>query len=99
MATARIVNLSSQKRVSIINRYVTLSQQLAKLKTELEMLKVEAIDVLGEGTHETSTGKVTITWASRATFDTAKAKTFLKPAQIADCQGRTEYFDVRAKAQ
>lgn len=98
MATAQIVPLSSQKRVSIINRYVTLSQQLAKLKTELEMLKVEAIDVLGEGAHETRTGKVTITWASRATFDTVKAKGFLKPAHIAACQGRTEYFDVRAKA-
>lgn len=99
MATAQIVALSTQKRTSIINRYVTLSQQLAKLKTEMEMLKVEAVEVLGEGTHETKTGKVTITWTSRSAFDTAKAKTFLKPAQIAACQGKTaSYYDVRVKA-
>ncbi len=98
MATAQIVALSTQKRTSIINRYVTLSQQLAKLKTEMEMLKVEAVDVLGEGTHETKTGKVTITWANRTTFDTTKAKTFLKPAQLAACQGKTSFYDVRVKA-
>lgn len=98
MATAQIVTLSTQKRTRIINRYLELSQQLAKIKTEMEMLKVEAIEVLGEGCHETKSAKVTINWTSRATFDTAKAKTFLKPAQIAACQGSTSFFDVRVKA-
>ena len=99
MATAQIVTLTAQKRTSVINRYLALSQQLAKIKTEMEMLKVEAVEVLGEGTHETKTGKVTITWTSRSAFDTAKAKTFLKPAQLAACQGKTaSYYDVRVKA-
>lgn len=98
MATAQIVPLSTQKRTRIINRYLDLSQQLAKIKTEMEMLKVEAIEVLGEGVHETKSAKVTITWASRATFDSAKAKTFLNPAQIAACQGGTSFYDVRVKA-
>lgn len=98
MATAQIVTLSTHKRTRIINRYVSLSQQLAKLKTEMEMLKVEAIEVLGEGTHETKTGKVTITWTSRTTLDGAKAKSFLKPAQLAACQGKATFYDVRAKA-
>lgn len=98
MATAQIVPLSTQKRTRIINRYLDLSQQLAKIKTEMEMLKVEAIEVLGEGCHETKSAKVTINWTSRGTFDTAKVKTFLKPAQIAACQGSTSYYDVRVKA-
>lgn len=98
MATAQIVPLSTQKRTRIINRYLELSQQLAKLKTDMEMLKLEAIEVLGEGCHETKSAKVTINWTSRNTFDTAKAKTFLKPAQVASCQGSARYYDVRVKA-
>ena len=98
MATAQIVTLSTQKRTRIINRYLELSQQLAKIKTEMEMLKVEAIEVLGEGCHETKSAKVTVKWSSRATFDTAKAKTFLKPAQVAACQRSANFFDVRVKA-
>ena len=62
------------------------------------MLKVEAIEMLGEGCHETKSAKVTINWTSRGTFDTAKAKTFIKPAQIAACQGSTSFYDVRVKA-
>lgn len=98
MATAQIVALSMQKRSRIINRYMDLSQQLAKIKTEMEILKVEAVDVLGEGVHETKSARVTITWASRTTFDSAKAKTFLKPAQVEACQRTANFYDVRVKA-
>lgn len=98
MATAQIVQLSSQKRTRIINRYLELSQQLAKVKTEMEMLKVEAIELLGTGCHETKSAKVTINWTSRATFDATKAKTFLAPEQVAACQGSTSYYDVRVNA-
>ena len=38
MATAQIVQISTQKRTSIINRYLSLAQELARIKTEMEML-------------------------------------------------------------
>lgn len=98
MATAQIVTLSTQKRTSVINRYLALSQQMAKLKTEMEMLKVEAIELLGEGQHETSSARVTINWATRNTLETAKAKLFLTAAQIADCMKASSFYDVRVKA-
>ena len=97
MATAQIVTLSTQKRTRIINRYLELSQQLAKIKTEMEMLKVEAIEVLGEGTHETKTARVTINWLTRNSFDGTKAKTFLSPEQVAQCNKASSFFDVRVK--
>ncbi|WP_412478960.1 hypothetical protein [Azonexus sp. IMCC34839] len=98
MATAQIVAISSQKRTRIINRYLELAQQMAKLKTELEMLKVEAIELLGEGNHESNSARVSINWTSRTGLDTAKAKTFLTAAQQAECSKTTSYYDVRVKA-
>lgn len=98
MATAQIVPLSTQKRTRIINRYLDLSQQLAKIKTELEMLKVEAIEALGEGTHETSSARVSINWIERQQFDGAKARGFLNPSQVAECMKPITFFDVRVKA-
>lgn len=98
MATAQIVSLSAQKRTSIINRYLVLSQQMAKLKTEMEMLKVETIELLGEGQHETSSARITINWATRNSLEAAKAKTFLTAAQIAECTKASSFYDVRIKA-
>ncbi len=98
MATAQIVTLSTQKRTSVINRYLALSQQMAKLKTEMEMLKVEAVELLGEGQHETGSARVTINWATRNSLDSAKAKTFLTAAQIAECTKASSFYDVRVKA-
>ncbi|WP_415033381.1 hypothetical protein [Azonexus sp.] len=97
MATAQIVQISTQKRTSIINRYLSLAQELARIKTEMEMLKVEAIEVLGEGTHETKTARVTINWLTRNSFDGTKAKTFLSPEQVAQCNKASSFFDVRVK--
>lgn len=98
MATAQIVALSAQKRTRIINRYLELTQQLAKVKTELEMLKVEAIELMGEGQHETRSARVSINWIERSTFDGAKARSFLTAAQAAECMKKSAFFDVRAKA-
>lgn len=98
MATAQIVPLSTQKRTHLINRYLSLSQELARIKTEMEMLKVEAVEVLGEGTHDTKSARVSITWASRSTFDGAKAKTLLTADQVAACTKTTRFYDVRVKA-
>lgn len=97
MATAQIVQISTQKRTSIINRYLSLAQELARVKTEMEMLKVEAIEVLGEGTHETKTARVTINWLTRNSFDGTKAKTFLSQEQVAQCNKASSFFDVRVK--
>lgn len=98
MATAQIVPLSSQKRTRIINRYLALAQELAKVKTEMEMLKIEAIEILGTGTHETKTARVSINWIERATFDSTKAKAFLTADQSAACMKPVSFFDVRVKA-
>jgi len=97
MATAQIVPISTQKRTNIINRYLALSQELARIKTEMEMLKVEAVEVLGEGTHETRTARVTINWVTRNSFDGTKAKAFLSPEQLAMCNKASSFFDVRVK--
>ena len=98
MATAQIVVLSTQKRTSIINRYLAMSQQMAKLKTEMEMLKVEAIELLGEGQHETNSSRVTINWATRNSLEASKVKTVLTAAQIAECTRVSSFYDVRVKA-
>jgi len=92
-----IAEVSSQKRVSLINRYIAKQQELAALKAELESLKVEAIEILGEGDHQTTHGKVTIKWASRPVLDQAKAKSLLTPAQLSQCFKTSSFFDVRVK--
>lgn len=98
MATAQIVTLTAQKRTSVINRYLALSQQLAKIKTEMEMLKVEAVEVLGEGTHETNSARVTINWSTRNSLEASKVKNYLSAPQIAECTKSTNFYDVRVKA-
>ncbi|MFT3960504.1 hypothetical protein [Propionivibrio sp.] len=98
MATAQIVSISTQKRTHVINRYLALSQQMAKLKTEMEIIKVEAIELLGEGQHETTSARVTINRVTRCSLDAAKVKTFLTETQIAECNKSTCYLDVRVKA-
>lgn len=97
MATAQIVQLSSQKKTAVINRYLALSQELARVKTELEMLKVEAIEITGEGIHETRSSRVTINWVERTSFDSSKAKTMLTGEQIAACNKKSTFYDVRVK--
>jgi hypothetical protein len=92
-----IAEVSSQKKVALINKYAELTSKLAKLKTELEECKVEAIELLGEGTHETSRAKVTINWVERPILDQAKAKSFLTPAQLDKCFKTSSFHDVRVK--
>lgn len=92
-----IAEVSNQKKVALINRYARLNSELAKLKQELELIKVEAIEILGEGTHETSSSKVTINWVQRPTLDQGKAKSFLTAAQLAECFKTSSFYDVRVK--
>jgi hypothetical protein len=92
-----IAEVSSQKRVALINRYAALNSELAKLKTEVEMAKVELIEILGEGSHETSRAKITINWTSRPVLDQGKAKSFLTAGQLAESIKTSSYFDVRCK--
>ena len=90
-----IAEVSSQKRVSLVNRYIAKQQELAALKQELEALKVEAIELLGEGAHETSRGKVSIKWTERPVLNQGKAKSFLTPAQLSQCFTTSSFYDVR----
>lgn len=99
MATAQIVQLAPHRNTRIINRYLELVQQLAKVKTELAMLKVEAIEILGEGLHESKSGRVLINWTTRPVFDLVKAKTFMTREQIAACQSSPGCYDVRVKSR
>ena len=92
-----IAEVSSQKKVSLVNRYIAKQQELAALKAELELLKVEAIEILGEGDHQTTHGKVSIHWASRPILDQAKAKSLLTPAQLSQCFKTSSFLDVRVK--
>lgn len=96
--TAQIVSIvSTQKRTALINRYASLNTELARLKTELELCKAEAIDLLGEGDHTTSTAKVSIHWQERPILDQAKAKSFLTASQLAQCVKTSAFYDVRVK--
>lgn len=90
-----LADVSSQRKVSLINRYAAKQAELIALKTELEQLKVEAVETLGEGTHETSYAKVTVKWTERQVLDQAKAKGFLTPAQLSSCFKTSSFYDAR----
>lgn len=97
---AQIVSLAqvtTQKRVALINKYARLQSELAALKADLELCKVEAIELLGEGTHSTNHAKVTINWTSRPVLDQGKAKAFLTAGQLSECIKTSSYYDVRVK--
>ena len=98
MKTAQIVSIVSvQKRTSIINRYADLASQMSALKKVLDAAKDEAIEALGEGVFVTSDAQLTITKVDRPIFDQAKAKSFLTPAQLADCSKTSSFYDVRSR--
>lgn len=90
-----LAEVSSQKKVALINKYAAKQAELVALKTELEQLKVEAIELLGEGTHETSYAKVSIKWTERQVLDQTKAKGFLTPAQLSSCFKTSSFYDAR----
>lgn len=90
-----IAEVSNQKKVALVSRYLQLHQQLADLKQELEQIKVEAIEILGEGEFEITKGKVSIKWVSRPILDQGKAKSFLTPAQLEQCFRKSEFYDIR----
>lgn len=92
-----IAEVSNQRKVSLINRYIAKQKELAQLKQDLELLKVEAVDILGEGDHSTSHGKVSIHWQERPILDQAKAKSFLTASQLASCFKTSSFYDVRVK--
>lgn len=92
-----IEHVSHQRKTALINKYARLQAELAALKADLELCKVEAIEVLGEGTHETSKARVTINWVERPVLDQAKAKGFLTPAQLSQCIKTSSFYDVRVK--
>jgi len=95
---AQIVSLqdvSNQKKVALINRYAALSSELARVKSELELCKVEAIELLGEGSFETNRAKVSIRWAERPVLNQGKAKSFLTASQLAECISTSSFYDVR----
>jgi hypothetical protein len=97
---AQIVSLadvSSQKKTALINKYARLQSEMAALKTELELCKVEAIDLLGEGLHTTTSVQVSVKWTERPVLDQAKAKSFLTAGQMADCIKTSSFYDVRVK--
>lgn len=96
--TAQIVSIvSAQKRTAIINRYAALQRELSLIKADLDQAKLEAIELLGEGVHETSIARVTINWVERPIFDQAKAKTLLTAGQLAQCVKSSAFYDVRVK--
>lgn len=92
-----IAQVSAQKKTALINRYAKLHSQLAALKTELELCKVEAVELLGEGTHETTQAKIDINWVQRSGLDQAKAKGLLTVDQLAQCVKVSSFYDVRIK--
>ena len=96
--TSNIVSLhevSSQKKTAILSRYLAKYAELQKLKQELEELKVESIELLGEGQFETTKGKLTIKWVERDVLDQGRAKSFLTPAQLSSCFRKSSFYDVR----
>lgn len=98
MTQSNVVSIVSvQRKTAIINRYAALASQLSALKAQLDQAKIEAIELLGEGTHETSSAKVTINWVARDVFDQAKAKSFLTAGQLAQCAKASTFYDVRVK--
>ena len=92
-----IAEVSNQKKVALVNKFAALNSELSRIKGELELCKVEAIELLGEGEHTTSRAKVTINWTSRPVLDQGKAKSFLTAGQLAECIRTSSYFDVRVK--
>lgn len=92
-----VQNCTSQKRTALITKYLNLSRELSLLKQELELCKVETIELLGEGTHEISIGKVTVTWTERPVLDQAKAKSFLTAGQLAESIKVCKFYDIRCK--
>ena len=90
-----ITHVSAQRKTSIINRYAKLQLELSRIKTEIELLKCEAIEVLGAGAHETSNARVKIDWRERTVFDQAAAKSFLTAGQLAQCAKPSSFWDVR----
>jgi hypothetical protein len=92
-----IAAVSAQRKTSLINRYIAKQKELAALKADLEELKVEAIELLGEGDHTTTHGKVSIHWTERPILDQAKAKSLLTPAQLGQCFKTSSFYDVRVK--
>lgn len=92
-----IASVSAQKKTALINKYAALQAELGRIKTELELCKVEAIELLGEGTHETSKAKVTIHWVERPVLDQSKAKALLTQSQLVDCTKTSSFYDVRVK--
>lgn len=98
MTQSNVVSIVSvQRKTAIINRYAALTRELHLIKQALDQAKLEAIELLGEGTHETSSAKVTINWVSRPYLDQAKAKSFLTPGQLAECVVPKSFFDIRVK--
>lgn len=96
--SAQIVSLqeiSSQKKVALINKYAALSSELSRVKQELEACKVEAIEILGEGSFETNRAKVSIRWTERPVLNQGKAKSFLTAGQLAECISTSSFYDVR----
>lgn len=98
MTQSNVVSIVSvQRKTAIINRYAALTRELHLIKQALDQAKLEAIELLGEGTHETSNAKVTINWVERQVFDQAKAKSFLTAGQLAQCAKASTFYDVRVK--
>lgn len=96
--TANIVSLhevSAQKKVSLVSRYLAKYAELQKIKQELEFLKLESVELLGEGAFETTKGKLSIKWTERDVLDQGKAKSLLTPAQLATCFRKSAFYDVR----
>lgn len=91
--------VSAQKRTAIISKYAALSSQMSALKKQLDAVKLEAIDLLGEGSHEAAGAKVTIQWVERSIFDQATAKSLLTPGQMAQCVRLNSFYDVRVKCE
>lgn len=90
-------HISAQRRTALINRYAALNSELGRIKTELELAKVEAIELLGEGEHTTTTAKVSIRWTERPILDQARAKSFLTASQLAQATKQSAFYDVRVR--
>ena len=92
-----ITTLSPQKVTSLVNRLAAAKQAADAADSAYRALKAEAIAVLGEGSFETSTAKVTIKETSRPVLDQTKAKGFLTASQLSQCVRDTYYTDLRIK--
>lgn len=98
MQQAQVIQIvSAQKKAAIIRRYYELQSSLSAIKSQLDEIKMEAIEALGEGAHTSGGATLTIKWVSRDIFDQATAKTLLTAGQLAQCVKPCEYYDVRVK--